>query len=82
LALSKWKVGGTGLLLRHHLFVWPAFALVVGLLAFPDWQSIHAPWIRDLSFGHGNRLRTDSVLPAFSVVKQVARSLNAERNAK
>jgi uncharacterized membrane protein len=31
LALSKWKVGGTGLLLRHHLFVWPAFALIVGL---------------------------------------------------
>ena len=31
LALSKWKIGGTGLLLRHHLLVWPAFALVVGL---------------------------------------------------
>jgi uncharacterized membrane protein len=31
LALSKWKIGGTGLLLRHHLFVWPAFALIVGL---------------------------------------------------
>lgn len=31
LALSQWKPGGTGLLLRHHLFVWPAFALIVGL---------------------------------------------------
>lgn len=31
LALSKWKIGGTGLLLRHHLFVWPAFALIIGL---------------------------------------------------
>jgi uncharacterized membrane protein len=34
LALSKWKIGGTGLLLRHHLFVWPAFALIVGLAAW------------------------------------------------
>jgi uncharacterized membrane protein len=31
LALSKWTIGGTGLVLRHHLFVWPAFALIVGL---------------------------------------------------
>lgn len=31
LALSKWKIGGTGLLWRHHLFVWPAFALIVAL---------------------------------------------------
>jgi uncharacterized membrane protein len=31
LALSKWTVGGTGAVLRHHLFVWPAFALIVGL---------------------------------------------------
>ena len=31
LALSKWQVGGTGQLLHHHLFVWPAFALIVGL---------------------------------------------------
>jgi uncharacterized membrane protein len=31
LALSKWNVGGSGLLLRHHLFVWPSFALIVGL---------------------------------------------------
>ncbi|MDD5200396.1 MAG: hypothetical protein PHC88_11415 [Terrimicrobiaceae bacterium] len=34
LALSKWVVWGTGTLLRHHLFVWPAFALVVGLAAW------------------------------------------------
>ena len=31
LALSRWTVGGTGLLLRHHVFVWPAFALLVAL---------------------------------------------------
>jgi uncharacterized membrane protein len=31
LPLSKWRVVGTGLLLRHHLFVWPAFALIIGL---------------------------------------------------
>lgn len=31
LALSNWNLGGTGLLLRHHLAVWPAFALIVGL---------------------------------------------------
>lgn len=31
LALSKWKTGGTGLVWRHHLFVWPAFALIVAL---------------------------------------------------
>ena len=30
LALSKWTIAGTGLLLRHHLFVWPTFALIVG----------------------------------------------------
>ena len=30
LALSKWTIGGTGLMLRHHLFVWPAFAAIVG----------------------------------------------------
>ena len=31
LVLSKWTIGGSGLILRHHLFVWPAFALVIGL---------------------------------------------------
>src|ERR1051325_2240648 len=31
LALSKWSFGGTGLVAQHHLFVWPAFALIVGL---------------------------------------------------
>jgi uncharacterized membrane protein len=31
LALSQWQIGGTGLTLRHHLVVWPAFALIVGL---------------------------------------------------
>ena len=31
LALSKWTIGGNGLVLRHHIFVWPAFALIVAL---------------------------------------------------
>jgi uncharacterized membrane protein len=31
LALNHWNVGGSGLILRHHLFVWPAFALIVAL---------------------------------------------------
>ena len=30
LALSNWRVAGTGLMLRHHLLVWPAFAAIVG----------------------------------------------------
>src|SRR3954467_10263531 len=34
LALSKWSIGGSGLMLRHHLFVWPAFALIVGLASW------------------------------------------------
>ena len=31
LVLSKWNTGGSGLVWRHHLFVWPAFALIVAL---------------------------------------------------
>lgn len=31
LAASAWRIGGTRLVLRHHLFVWPAFALIVTL---------------------------------------------------
>jgi mono/diheme cytochrome c family protein len=34
LALSKWKFGGAGLVLRHHLFVWPAFVLILILVAW------------------------------------------------
>jgi uncharacterized membrane protein len=34
LALSKWVVMGTGTLLQHHLLVWPAFVLIVGLAAW------------------------------------------------
>jgi mono/diheme cytochrome c family protein len=34
LALSKWQVGGTGLVRLHHLFVWPSFALILGLVAW------------------------------------------------
>jgi hypothetical protein len=31
LGLSQWRIGGGGALLRHHLVVWPAFALILGL---------------------------------------------------
>ena len=31
LAVSGWRTGGGGALGRHHLFVWPAFGLIVGL---------------------------------------------------
>jgi uncharacterized membrane protein len=31
LLLTKWQFWGHGTLLRHHQFVWPAFALMTGL---------------------------------------------------
>src|SRR5580658_9075464 len=31
LIVAKWQFWGHGTLLRHHQFVWPAFALMVGL---------------------------------------------------
>lgn len=31
LIISGWHVGGAGLLGKHHLFVWPAFGLIVAL---------------------------------------------------
>lgn len=31
LALNHWQVVGSGNLRQHHLFVWPAFALIVAL---------------------------------------------------
>ncbi len=34
LVISKWKVAGTGLVAKHHLFVWPAFALMIALAAW------------------------------------------------
>lgn len=34
LAVSKGDACGRGLLLQHHLFVWPAFALIVGLTSW------------------------------------------------
>jgi uncharacterized membrane protein len=34
LALNKWKFGGTGLVFVHHLFVWPAFGLILFLVSW------------------------------------------------
>ncbi len=31
LILTHWQVAGAGNLAKHHLFLWPAFALIVGL---------------------------------------------------
>jgi uncharacterized membrane protein len=31
LIMARWQVWGHGTLLRHHQFVWPAFALMTGL---------------------------------------------------
>jgi hypothetical protein len=34
LVISRWRTTGTGSLLRHHLFVWPAFALSIALVVW------------------------------------------------
>ena len=34
LALANWKIGGAAFVWRHHLFVWPAFGLIVALGAW------------------------------------------------
>jgi uncharacterized membrane protein len=34
LVISQWQVFGDGTLAKHHNFVWPAFALMVGLVAW------------------------------------------------
>lgn len=31
LIMSKWNAMGTGAVRMHHLFVWPSFALIIGL---------------------------------------------------
>jgi uncharacterized membrane protein len=31
LVISKWVIVGTGLTAKHHLFAWPAFALMIAL---------------------------------------------------
>ena len=34
LLIANWEVFGSGSLGKHHLFLWPAFALMVGLAAW------------------------------------------------
>ena len=34
LIIANWQILGSGLLGKHHLFLWPAFALMVGLAAW------------------------------------------------
>jgi uncharacterized membrane protein len=31
LILARWEIGGTGALFWHHVFLWPAFALLIAL---------------------------------------------------
>lgn len=31
LVLARWDIGGTGLLFWHDVFIWPSFALLLGL---------------------------------------------------
>jgi uncharacterized membrane protein len=47
LMLARWEIGGDGALFWHHVFLWPAFGLLIGLSvwriivrrqAFPDWS--------------------------------------------
>jgi uncharacterized membrane protein len=47
LALSNWSIGGSGLLWRHHLFVWPAFALLVAL---GTWRCLVRPDVSGRAF--------------------------------
>jgi hypothetical protein len=34
LVISRWKTLGTGSLLRHHIFVWPAFGISIALVVW------------------------------------------------
>jgi uncharacterized membrane protein len=34
LVISRWHTFGSGSLLRHHLFVWPAFGISIGLVVW------------------------------------------------
>ncbi len=34
LMITRWDMFGSGLLAKHHFFLWPAFALLVGLAAW------------------------------------------------
>jgi uncharacterized membrane protein len=47
LALSHWNIGGSGALWHHHLFVWPAFALLLGL---GTWRALVRPDISGRAF--------------------------------
>ena len=42
LVMTQWQVWGHGTLLRHHQFVWPAFALMTGLATWRAGAVRHA----------------------------------------
>jgi uncharacterized membrane protein len=43
LIMARWQVWGHGTLLRHHLFVWPAFVLMTGLAAWRIFRRLSQP---------------------------------------
>ena len=61
LALSQWQVGGTGLMLRHHLVVWPAVALIIGL---GTWRCL----VRNRPSGLGFKIYLGVVLVACALI--------------
>jgi uncharacterized membrane protein len=48
LMLTHWQVGGSGNLAKHHLFLWPAFALLVALAV---WRLIVQGRASRIAFG-------------------------------
>jgi uncharacterized membrane protein len=48
IALSHGRLMGTGALLFHHLFIWPAFGLLIGLTV---WRVVIGEWISRQAFG-------------------------------
>lgn len=72
LAMCKWQISFTGLLGTHHLFVWPSFALMVGLSV---WRGTRGPSLESLASPQKSKrvflfylagLLTASILIAFA----------------
>src|SRR3954464_5784320 len=48
LVISRWRTMGTGSLLRHHVFVWPAFTISIALVV---WRIIMGDRASSRAFG-------------------------------
>lgn len=44
LVISRWRTMGTGSLLRHHMFVWPAFGISIALVVWRILVRERASW--------------------------------------